>query len=246
MHQCCTDPSNTCVSGSSLWLSVQQGCQGLVRAPEPHLKLDCEDKPGRTALQGHKARMARRGTLHSAVSKKVCSTPSLSGLKRDFPPKQLHKNGSLLDRRPAASSRSRICLLTQAQRVFYPLLLLKTQGEKAPKRSEKELTFLIPLSWTVMLTTFLWWEILNLHEVQLRPLWLQSLPPALPPIRDHEYRIKGRDYGKTMFLAEWCSWKAFFSSLIYIFSLLKLRGESNSLLNLDPKSSKAWRPGYHI
>lgn len=91
---------------------------GLLRASEPHLKLDWEDKPGRTALQEPKVHTARGGTLRvvSGVSRKLCSTASLSGLKWDFPPKQLHKNCSLLGRSPAASSRSRICLLTEAQK----------------------------------------------------------------------------------------------------------------------------------
>lgn len=64
-------------------------------------------------------------------------------------------------------------------------------------------------------------KILNWHEVQLRPLWLQSLPPALAPIRDHEHRIKGGDYGKTELWLSSAAVKHF--SVIFHLHLLTLK-----------------------
>lgn len=81
IHQCCTDLSTTCVSISSLWLSTQQGCQGLVQAPEPHLKLG---KPGRRALQGCEPWQEEEHHNWLAVSEKVFSMPTLSALKQDY------------------------------------------------------------------------------------------------------------------------------------------------------------------
>lgn len=86
IHQCSTDLSTTCISISSLWLSIQQGCQGLVQAPEPHLKLG---KPSRTALQGHELQQEEEHQNWLAVSEKVFSMPALSALNQDyfsFPP----------------------------------------------------------------------------------------------------------------------------------------------------------------
>lgn len=65
IHQCCTDLNTTWISISSLWLSIQQGCQGLVQAPEPHLK---QGKPSRTALQGPKLQKEEEHQNWLAVS----------------------------------------------------------------------------------------------------------------------------------------------------------------------------------
>lgn len=143
IYQCCTDLSTTCISIYSPWLSIQQGCQGLVQTPEPHLKLG---KPSRTALQGHKLQQEeehcelQQEEEHQnwlAIYEKVFSMPALSALKQDyfFPPKQLHKNGSLC--RLATSSRCRICLLTSAERFFYlPLPFKNVCGETSKQKKQ--------------------------------------------------------------------------------------------------------------
>lgn len=113
IRQRCTDLSHICVSSSSQWLSTQQDWSKLLNHPWSWT--------AKTSLAGQHCRDTKCTQQEEErcaplmVSKNVCPVPTLAGLKGDdffLLPKQLHKNGSSIDRRPAASSRCRICLLT--------------------------------------------------------------------------------------------------------------------------------------